>query len=120
MEAAFVFYIFACEKVAKVMIGLQRGKPGPSPKFKDNKPRTSDIIKACHYLECSDILSDADIKAIFADDKFSAYSIRGRLFHDFGPTHLHYARREAPHLIKIMTKFLNCRGCVEAFLSSGG
>ena len=91
---------------------------GAGPKFKDNSPRTSDVIKACHHLKCSDIVSDADIKAIFSDEKRSAHSIRGRIFRDFGPAHLHVARKEAPRLNDIMGKFLSCRRRVEVFLGS--
>jgi hypothetical protein len=111
-EVAFIFYFLACEKIAKVMIGIARGKPGRGPAFSKMKWQYSDLISAAKRIGCSNHVSDDDIKAIFVREqvnRFSANAIRNRLLHDFGPTHVIEARMHAPRLIKAMQRFFECR-----------
>jgi hypothetical protein len=109
---AFIFYFLACEKIAKVMVGIRQRKPSQGPRFDKINPRCSDIFKAAEFFGTAHI-SDDDINAIFVGDKinrFSAYALRNRLFHDFGPWHVKEAQEHAPKLIEAMQRFLKFRG----------
>jgi hypothetical protein len=111
-EVAFVFYFLACVKIAKVMVGISRGRPGRGTVFSNMKWHCSDVIRAAKHIRCGALVSDDDIKNIFAGERvtlFSANAIRNRLVHDFGPTHVIEARTHGPRLIKAMQRFLECR-----------
>jgi hypothetical protein len=65
---AFIFYFLACEKIAKVMVGIRQRKPGQGPGFDKIKPRCSDIIKAAEFFGAIHV-SDGDINTIFVVTK---------------------------------------------------
>jgi hypothetical protein len=113
-EAAFVFYYLTCEKLAKVMIGIERGKPGAGPKFRKIEPRESDVVNACKFVGCS--ATKDDIRSIFSDSDGSACRLRNQLFHDFGPTHVRQVQRAAHQLNARMMRFLKCKDHVIAYL----
>lgn len=108
-EAAFIFYYLACEKVAKVMIGISRRKPALSY-FKKINVRVSDLTIASKFLSCG--ISKGDIEAIFSDIPTSACHLRNKLIHDIGPTHVFLIQKSAPNHVNRMRKFLRCRKAI--------
>jgi hypothetical protein len=108
-EAAFVFYWLTCEKIAKVMVAIEGGKPGPGRDFSKIDIRSNNVIRACEHIGCAGIISKDDINAIFSDKAGSACRLRNKLFHDFGPTHVDHVQKAAPRLNGQMKKFLSCR-----------
>ena len=121
-EIAFVFYLLTCEKVAKVMVGIDRGRPGSRAGFRKAAVRPEAVTKAVRKLGCLSVISDEKIRLIFANDekknRFSGYSLRTRLFHDFGPSHVKELTEHAPKLNAAMKQFLKCRGPIISFLDS--
>jgi hypothetical protein len=102
-EGAFVFYYLACEKVARIMVGLTDKKPGASH-FNKIKIRSSNVMKACASLR-SGILKD-EIELIFRNDKDTACRLRNQLIHDIGPTHVVQIIQNAARLNNVMKKFI--------------
>jgi hypothetical protein len=124
-EVAFIFYLLTCEKVAKVMIGIDRRKPGNSQRraaFRNIDPRPDSVIRAVKTLGCSSTVSEQDIRLIFSNDetgnKFAAFSLRTRLFHDFGPWHMKELLEHAPKLNRTMSRFLECKSGIISFLDA--
>ena len=48
--SAFILYYLTCEKLAKVVLGIKRGKPGAGDEFNNIKVRSSEIIEACRFI----------------------------------------------------------------------
>jgi hypothetical protein len=73
----FIINFFACEKVAKVILGIASGKPGSGPAFKNIKiGRTHDLFLACGKLSLS--VTKAEINAIFAEMPGTACELRNK------------------------------------------
>jgi len=117
-EAAFVFYYLTCEKVAKVITGIAAAKPkGGGENFKKIKIHTDTLYKATQELKLP--VRKEEIIALFASNKSgSASHQRNKLFHDFGPTQVHHAKRDAPHLNKAMVQFSGLRQSIVNYLDS--
>lgn len=102
-EGAFIFYYLACEKIARIMIGITDRKPGPSH-FKGIRPRSSNILKACSSLVPE--IPKNEIESIFRDEKLTACRLRDQLVHDIGPTHVEQIVKNSAHLNRIMRRFI--------------
>jgi hypothetical protein len=102
-DGAFIFYYLACEKIARIMIGITNRKPGPSH-FNSIQPRSSNILKACTSLTPE--IPKKEIESIFRDGKLTACRLRDQLVHDIGPTHVEQIVKNSPHLNGIMRRFI--------------
>lgn len=113
--AAFLFEYYACEKLAKIMIGVNAKNPA-SDYFgsKNYQLRINNIKGAALGLACA--ATDQDIDQVFAYDLTSARLLRNKIAHDLGPTHAQEIRDNAKRLVPYMRKFLACGEQVISYL----
>jgi hypothetical protein len=116
--AQFVAYYFGCEKLAKGIVGINRGRSANRAYNEEMDPAA--IEKAAGDLQLK--ISTAELQLLFRKEPKSnkkpsvARGIRDRIFHDFGPTNVCHAVQHASSLIPIMKKFLSCERQVQHHL----
>ena len=116
--ASFLFYYLSCEKLAKIMKGVCKGKK-KSEIFnpRSRTPDTNSINNYSKQLGCKMIKNNID--CIFASNRQkSARWLRNQIAHEIGPSHAKQIVNEAPRLVPKMKKFLECRKDVVQCLTS--
>ena len=140
-EATFLIYYFACEKLAKIIIGVSTKKPASNYFEKNYSLRINNIKLSCKKLGTP--VSEEDIDWIFtsacdgpkwklflssAPDTWilsslkspkSARWLRNKMVHDIGPTHAKLTRQHAMFLNRKMKKFLSLSTAVVRYLEVG-
>jgi len=140
-EATLLIYYFACEKLAKIIIGVSTKKPASNYFEKNYSLRINNIKLSCKKLGTP--VSEEDIDWIFtsacdgpkwklflssAPDTWilsslkspkSARWLRNKMVHDIGPTHAKLTRQHAMLLNRKMKKFLSLSTAVVRYLEVG-
>jgi hypothetical protein len=118
--ARFLGLYFACEKLAKALIGIDEDEPVEDA-F-DRRYMPTDRIKkaAC---KAAIPFSDDEITRLFEYQKppkeaTSGRALRDRAAHDFGPTNIGHAGTRGKLLFGLMTKFLACDQKILRYLDS--
>jgi len=98
--ANFLVLYFACEKLAKAMIGIDEDKPVEQA-FDRRYMRIENIKKAARQATIT--FSDDEITRLFEyqeppRDATSGRALRDRAVHDFGPTNIGNAARRVSSL----------------------
>ena len=136
---AFLIYYFACEKLAKIIIGISNKKPASRYFDKNYSLHINNISSSCKKIGVP--ITDEDINWIFVsrcdNEKWrsflrshhqnssssnytkSARSLRNKMVHDIGPTHSVLVREHASFLISKMKDFLSFSEVVIRFLTTG-
>ncbi len=139
-SGSFLYYYFASEKLARLLIGINKRRPAsyyfePSDGQKRaGGLRTSEVISAVAYFGRP--ICDDDLFWIFhwtcagpewealvrrsVDLKpkvLSARKLRDRIVHDFGPTHALQVAEHAEFLVPKMKKFIGCIDLVRTQLA---
>jgi hypothetical protein len=112
----FVTYIFACEKLAHGLVGINLQRAATLQYSHRTKLSLAEIKTAAAAMNLS--IPPADLVSLFADHNeqqlllvgvsTSARLLRNRLAHDFGPTNAGNLADHAAAFIPKMTAFLGC------------
>jgi hypothetical protein len=118
--ANFLVLYFACEKLAKSMIGIDEDEPVEQAFDRRYMP-TERIKKAASKAAIT--FSDDEITRLFEYQKVpkeatSGRALRDRAVHDFGPTNIGNAARRGKILTDLMRKFLACDQQILRYLDS--
>jgi hypothetical protein len=121
LEAAtFLALYFACEKLAKGLVGIRHRM-------------TAEEAYGLKFLRLAKVKEAAETVGIpFSDDELdrlfevqkppkqatSGRTLRDRAVHDFGPTNIRQAAERGGPLIPLMTKFLACHQQILAYHDS--
>jgi len=122
----FLFYYYGCEKLARLMRGVEKRIEiryvYPKTKEEEKKqkelktvgtPRATDIYRYAKLMGFD--ISKEDICNIFCS-KNSAKALRNQFVHEMGPSHAKMIRDEAKSLVPKMQKFIKCRSSLIEYI----
>lgn len=119
-QAAFVYYYPACEKLAKIIVGIcHKDKMSEVFNRHSHTPSATDIHFSLQQLGCNADISD--IKSIFdSNNGLSARKLRDKFFHEIGPTHALQIFNNSNKHVQKMKDFLTYSQVVIQCLEKGG
>lgn len=131
VEMLFFTSIFGCEKIARGLVGIHAQKPaGDVYSHASPSMELTKIQAAAQALGLS--IEPARLAQIFASERdiqaghlgatsagaYSARTLRNKVAHDFGPSHIDLISNFGPDLIQAMRVLRGCVPEVHAFLKA--
>ena len=128
----FLFYYYGCEKLARLMRGVEKRIEiryvYPKTKEEEKKqeklktfgtPRATEIYQYAKLMDFN--ISKEDIYNIFCSkNPNSARALRNQFVQEMGPTHARMIRDEAKSLVPKMQRFIKCRSSLIEYIEKLG
>lgn len=130
VEMLFFTSAFGCEKIARGLVGIHAAKPAGEVYSRSHPMQLVEIKAAAQALTLP--ISLAQLDQIFASEKeiqtgllganpvcpYSARTLRNKVAHDFGPSHVQLVSNFATALIETMRVLRHCVPEIHNYLST--